>query len=60
MQVLLSFISRSQEETIVQIFAHVGIEPYATFKARRMELFLTIPHPGMTSFGKCPTVGKKK
>ena len=29
--VLLFVISRSQVETIVQIFAHVGVEPHATF-----------------------------
>ena len=43
--VFLSVISRSQVETIVQIFAHVGVEPYATFKVRKTELFLTMPHP---------------
>ena len=37
--VLLSVISRLQVETIVQIFAHVGMEPYATFKVRKTELF---------------------
>ena len=42
MHILLFVISRSQAETIiVQIFAHVGVEPYATFKDRKIKL----PHP---------------
>ena len=32
-------------EIIVQIFAHVGEEPCATFKVRKNELFLIMPHP---------------
>ena len=51
---------RSQVETIVQIFAHVGLEAYASFKVRKTELFLTCPTPRLTFFGKCPTVGKEK
>ena len=43
--VLLFVISRSQVETVVQIFGHVGVEPYATFKVRKTELLLTMPHP---------------
>ena len=30
------------------------------FKVRKTELFLTMPHPQLTFFGKCPTVGKGK
>ena len=42
MHILFFVISRSQLQTIiVQIFAHVGVEPYATFKARKIKL----PHP---------------
>ena len=52
--VLFSVISRSQVETIVQILAHVRVEPYATSKVRRTELFLTMP--GLTFFGECKTV----
>ena len=45
--VLLSVISRSQVETIS------GVKPYATFKGRRTELFLTMPHPRADLLGKC-------
>ena len=58
--VLLSVISRSQVETIVQIFAHVRMELYANFKVRKTELFLTMSHPWADPIGKCPTVGKGK
>ena len=44
---------------------HVGVEPYATFKVRKTELFLTMPHPradlwqmphrGEVEVNKCPT-----
>ena len=50
--VLLFIISCLQVETIVQIFAHVGVEPYATFKVWKTKLFLTMPHHGLTFFGK--------
>ena len=66
MHVLLSVISCSQVETIVQIFAHVGVEPHAAFNVGNTELFLTIPHPRADLFlangpswgrrsEKCPT-----
>ena len=45
--VLLSDISRSQVETIVQIFAYVGVEPFVTFKVRRTELCLTMLRSGI-------------
>ena len=45
MHIVLSVISRSQVETILKIFAHVGVEPFATFKVSKTELFLTMPHP---------------
>ena len=45
--VLLSVICHSQVETIVQMFADVGVEPYATFVVRKTKLFLRMPHsPG--------------
>ena len=45
MHVLLSVLSHLQVETIVQIFAFVRVEQYATFKVPKTELLLTIPHP---------------
>ena len=42
----LSVISRSQVETIVQIFAHVGVEPFATFKVRKDRVIDNAPTPG--------------
>ena len=45
MHVRLSVISRSKVETIVQICAHVGVEPYATFKVRA-DLLWQRPHRG--------------
>ena len=50
----------------MQIFAHVGVEPYATFKVQKTELLLTMPHPrvdlvwqmphrGEGEVKKCPT-----
>ena len=58
MHILLSVLSCSQVETTVQIFAHVGVEPYATFKVWKTKLFLTMPTPRLT-FGKRPTVGRR-
>ena len=56
--VLLSVISSSQVKTIVQISAHVGVEPFATFKVWRAELFLTMAYPGPT-FRKAPPWGRR-
>ena len=41
--VFLSIISRSQVETVVQIFAHVEVERCATIKVGKTELFSTMP-----------------
>ena len=42
----------------MQIFAHVGVEPYATFKVRKTELFLTMPHSRADLFWQMPHRGK--
>ena len=57
---LLFVISHLQVQTIVQIFVHVGVEPYATFKERKTKLYLTPPHPRADLHSQCPTVGKGK
>ena len=65
-QVLPFAISRSQVETIAQIFEHVGVELQATVNVRKTELFLTMHHPradlpwqmlqrGEGEVKKCPT-----
>ena len=59
MHVLLSVISRSQAKTIVQIFARVGVEPYATFKVRKTELFWPCPTL-RASLANAPPWGKEK
>ena len=45
MHILLSVISHSQVETIMQLFAHVRVEPYIIFKVQKNELFLTNAPP---------------
>ena len=58
MQVLSFVIPRSQLEAIVQIFEHVGVEPHVTFKVRKAELFLTMPHPRADLLWQMPHLGK--
>ena len=60
MQVLLSVISCSQVETIGQIFALVGVEPYATFKVGKTEVaFDNPPPPGRPSLANAPPWARK-
>ena len=42
LHVLLFAISLSQVEKNLQIFAHVGVEPYATFNVRKTFFFLFV------------------
>ena len=58
--VLLSVISRSQVETIVQIFAHVGVEPYASFEARKDRVvFDNAPPPDWPYMANTPPWGRR-
>ena len=65
LHVFLCLISRLQVETIVQIFAYVAVEPYATFKVRkdrvvfdnahsRTDLLWQLPHRWEGEVKKCP------
>ena len=58
MHVLLSVISRSQVETIVQIFAHVRGNHMLLLKSERPSCFSQCPTPGPT-FGEAPPLGRR-
>ena len=42
----------------MQIFAHVGVEPYATFKVRKTELSSPMPHPRADLLWQMPHRGE--
>ena len=45
------FISRSQVETFLQLFAHAAVEPYASFKSPKDRVvFDNAPTPGLNFF----------
>ena len=44
----------------MQIFAHVGVELYATFKVRKTELFFAIPHPRADILWQMPQRGERE
>ena len=60
MHILLFVISCLKMATVVQIFAHVGVEPYDTFKFGKTELFLTMSHPWADLLWQMPHPGEGK
>ena len=57
--VLHFVVPPSQVETIVQIFGHIGVEPYATLKVRKtVFFFLTMAHPWVDLHSEMPHHGE--
>ena len=58
--ILLPEISSFHVETTVQIFAHIGAEPYTSFKIWKTLLFLKILHPQADLLWQMPHPGEAK